>query len=216
MKQFDRKQLAQLLKDGVQELSLQLTEAQCDRLLDFVSLLQKWNGVYNLTAVRELTLMMKQHLLDSLATLPAFEGVHRVLDVGSGGGLPGMVLAIARPDMQVSLIDTVQKKTAFLTQVKSELSLSNVTVHNGRVEQLEDTEKFDAITSRAFSDLADFIRLSEHLLKINGTFIAMKGAIPEVEIAQLPTGWKVKEIVSLKVPGMDAERHLILMNRSAA
>jgi len=215
MKQFDRIQLAKVLRDGVRELSLQLDEAQCDKLLDYVSLLQKWNGVYNLTAVREPMQMMTQHLLDSLAALPAFEGRHNTLDVGAGGGLPGIVLAIARPDMQVSLIDTVQKKTAFLTQVKSELGLSNVTVNSGRVEELQGVEKFDAITSRAFSDLNDFIRLSEHLMKEGGIYIAMKGVIPQAEIAQLPTSWKVKEIVPLKVPGMQAERHLILMNRSA-
>jgi 16S rRNA (guanine527-N7)-methyltransferase len=215
MKQFDRTQLAQILKDGVRQLSLQLNEAQCDKLLDYVSLLQKWNGVYNLTAVRDPMQMMTQHLLDSLAALPAFVGRHNILDVGAGGGLPGIVLAIARPDMQVSLIDTVQKKTAFLTQVKSELGLSNVTVHSGRVEQLKDVEKFDAITSRAFSDLNDFISLSEHLMKDGGIYIAMKGVIPQDEITALPADWKVKEIVPLKVPGMQAERHLILMNRSS-
>jgi len=215
MKQFDRTQLSQVLKDGVRKLSLQLDEAQCNKLLDFVSLLQKWNGVYNLTAVRDPMQMMTQHLLDSLAALTAFEGKHNILDVGAGGGLPGIVLAIARPDMQVSLIDTVQKKTAFLTQVKSELGLGNVTVHSGRVEQLQGVEKFDAITSRAFSDLNDFIRLSEHLMKVDGIFIAMKGVIPKDEIASMPPGWKVKEIVPLKVPGMQAERHLILMSRSS-
>ena len=214
MKQFDRKHLGQVLSEGVHALSLELTESQLNSLLDYVSLLQKWNGVYNLTAVREPTMMIRQHLLDSLAALPAFEGMQSILDVGAGGGLPGIVLAIARPDMHVSLIDTVQKKTAFLTQVKSELGLSNVTVHSGRVEQLQDTNKFDAITSRAFSDLAEFVRLSEHLLKDSGCFIAMKGAIPQVEIAQLPKTWKVTEIKPLSVPGLDAERHLILMNRS--
>lgn len=215
MKQFDRTQLAHVLRDGIRELSLSLDEAQCNKLLDFVSLLQKWNGVYNLTAVREPMQMMTQHLLDSLAALPAFEGKRNILDVGAGGGLPGIVLAIARPDMQVSLIDTVQKKTAFLTQVKSELGLSNVTVHSGRVEKLQGVEKFDAITSRAFSELNDFIRLSEHLMKEGGIYIAMKGVIPKDEIASVPPGWKVKEIVPLKVPGMQAERHLILMCRSS-
>jgi 16S rRNA (guanine527-N7)-methyltransferase len=205
--------LKRLLEDGMRELSLKLEQAQCEKLLDYIALLQKWNGVYNLTAVREPAQMVIQHLLDSLAALPAFEGVNSVLDVGAGGGLPGIVLAITRPDMQVSLIDTVQKKTAFLTQVKSELGLRNVTVHTGRVEELQVLEKFDAITSRAFADLADFVSLSGHLLQQGGQFVAMKGAVPQVEIAQLPTGWKVTGIMPLRVPGMHAERHLILINR---
>ncbi len=216
MKPFDRNRLVQLLADGVRELSLDTPETQCGKLLDFLEMLHKWNGVYNLTAVRDPAHMVTQHLLDSLAVLPAFEGFHRALDVGAGGGLPGIVLAIARPDMQVSLIDTVQKKTAFLTQVKSELGLSNVTVHTGRVEQLQEAEKFDVITSRAFAELRDFIELSKHLLKDNGFFIAMKGAVPQVEIAQLPQGWQVTKIMPLKVPGLHAERHLILINKGTA
>ncbi len=215
MKTPDRGHLKRLLEDGMRELSLKFDQALCEKLLDYIALLQKWNGVYNLTAVREPTQMVIQHLLDSLAALPAFENAHNVLDVGAGGGLPGIVLAIARPDMQVSLIDTVQKKTAFLTQVKSELGLRNVTVHTGRVEELQVLEKFDAITSRAFADLADFVSLSGHLLQQGGQFIAMKGAVPQVEIAQLPAGWKVTGIMPLRVPGMHAERHLIFMNRSA-
>ena len=207
-------QLAQKLVQGVQQLSLKLQEAQQQKLLAYLTLLQKWNGVYNLTAVRDPMQMVTQHLLDSLTVVTAFDGVKSVLDVGSGGGLPGIVLAIAQPDMQVSLIDTVKKKTAFLTQVKAELGLRNVTVHSGRVEQLQSAEKFDAITSRAFAELADFVSLSGHLLSDGGRFIAMKGVLPKGEIEKLPTGWAVTAVRTLEVPGMEAERHLITIERS--
>ena len=207
--------LRNLLQDGIDQLGVTLTAAQSKKLLDYLMLLQKWNGIYNLTAVREPEQMVKQHLLDCLAVLPAFQDVQSVLDVGSGGGLPGIVLAIAFPKMQVSLIDTVQKKTAFLTQVKVELGLENVTVLSGRVEQLDNGRKFDVITSRAFSELKAFIELTSHLLKENGHYIAMKGVFPETEMANLPKGWQVSKVWPLKIPGLQAERHLILMDRSS-
>ncbi len=215
MKSVTEDHLRQLLTNGVRELSLALNADQCEKLLAYLKLLQKWNGVYNLTAVRDPEQMVKQHLLDCLAALPAFQGVHSVLDVGSGGGLPGMVLAIAFPDMRVSLIDTVQKKTAFLTQAKVELGLENVTVLTGRVEQLENAEKFDVITSRAFSELKEFIQLTSHLLKASGHYVAMKGVVPEAEMANLPGEWKVSKVWPLTVPGLQVERHLILMDRSS-
>ena len=213
MKTFERDQLLNQLKSGAKELSLSLDAEQYEKLIDYLALLQKWNSVYNLTAVREASQMVTHHLLDSLAALPAFADVETVLDVGSGGGLPGMALAIARPDMQVSLIDAVQKKTAFLLQAKMELALDNVRVLTGRVEALPEAEQFSAITSRAFSDLPQFVSLTEKLLKAGGKFIAMKGAVPEVEIAQLLPAWKVTEIRQLTVPGLNAQRHLIIMQR---
>jgi 16S rRNA (guanine527-N7)-methyltransferase len=143
--------------------------------------------------------------------VPAFADAKNILDVGAGGGLPGMVLAIARPDMRVSMIDTVHKKTAFLTQVKAELGLANVTVHTMRVEQLQVPQKFDVITSRAFAELSDFVTWSGHLLKQGGRFIAMKGVLPQEEMARLPDGWKVAEVQPLTVPGLNAERHLIFI-----
>lgn len=215
MKSSEQDHLHQLLMNGIRELSLTLNADQCEKLLAYLRLLQKWNGVYNLTAVRDPEQMVRQHLLDCLAALPAFQGVRTVLDVGSGGGLPGIVLAIAFPDMQVSLIDTVQKKTAFLTQAKVELGLENVTVLTGRVEQLENAEKFDVITSRAFSELKEFIQLTRHLLKETGHYVAMKGAVPEAEIANLPEEWKVSKVWPLTIPGLQVERHLILMDRSS-
>ena len=140
-KAFDRPALSDALRKGAAALPVTLSDTQFERLLDYLALLAKWNAVYNLTAVRDPAQMVVQHLLDSLAAVPAFVSATRVLDVGSGGGLPGMVLAIwaqeARPDMRIAMIDTVSKKTAFLTQVKAELGLSNVTVHTGRVEALQ-------------------------------------------------------------------------------
>lgn len=215
MRDIDRASLMPVLADGIRALHLDLGDAQVAQLMDYLALLSKWNAVYNLTAVREPARMVEQHLLDSLAAVPAFDGAENVLDVGSGGGLPGMVLAIARPDMRVAMVDTVHKKTAFLTQAKSELGLSNVTIHTSRVEQLETPRKFDVITSRAFAELADFVSWSNHLLTEGGRFIAMKGVLPTDEIARLPAGWKAAVVQSLAVPHLNAERHLIFIERAA-
>lgn len=212
---FDRSALGAVLHDGAAKLALTLSEAQLDQLLDYLALLLKWNSVYNLTSVRDPRQMVTQHLLDAMAALPAFTGAQRVLDVGSGGGLPGMVLAIWAPLMQVHMIDTVNKKTAFLTQVKAELGLANAQVHTGRVEQLEVENKFDVITSRAFAELADFVNWSGHLLEEGGQMIALKGQAPTEEIARLPAAWQVKNLAPLHVPGMDAQRHLVFIKRSA-
>lgn len=212
---FDRDALTHTLSAGASKLPLALSDAQLAQLIDYLALLAKWNAVYNLTAVRDPAQMITQHLLDSLAAVPAFANAKRVLDVGAGGGLPGIVLAIwakeARPDMQISMIDTVHKKTAFLTQVKAELGLANVTVYTARVEQLQVEHKFDVITSRAFAELADFVNWSGKLLKEGGRFIALKGVMPNEEIARLPTGWKVSAVQPLTVPGLNAERHLVFI-----
>lgn len=217
-KAFDRPALADTLKKGVAGLALALGDVQLERLLDYLALLAKWNAVYNLTAVRDPSQMVVQHLLDSLAAVPAFDSASRVLDVGSGGGLPGMVLAIwareARPDMKVAMIDTVHKKTAFLTQVKAELGLANVTVHTGRVEALEVDQPFDVITSRAFADLSDFVDWSGHLLAAGGRFIAMKGVAASEETGRLPAAWRVVGKTPLMVPGLHAERHLVIIARA--
>ncbi len=191
MKVFDRAAIADVLKQGIAALELNLDEAQVSKLLDYLALLNKWNSVYNLTSVRDPMQMVTLHVLDSLAAVPAFAGAQNVLDVGAGGGLPGMVLAISRPDMKVSMIDTVHKKTAFLNQVKAELELANVTVYTKQVQQLEVKTKFDVITSRAFADLSDFVNWSGHLLQEGGQFIALKGTAPEDERERLPAPWKV-------------------------
>lgn len=212
-----RAALTQKLESGAVVLGLALTPYQLEQLLDYVALLLKWNAVYNLTAVRDPAQMVSQHLLDSLSVVQAFARAGRVLDVGAGGGLPGIVLAIwanvAQPDMKISLVDTVHKKTAFLTQVKAELGLQNVTVYTARVEQLQVDPLFDVITSRAFAELANFVKWSAHLLAPGGHFIAMKGIAPQQEIDHLPPGWVVREMQSLTVPGLDAERHLLRIER---
>lgn len=210
--------LTATLRSGAEALGLNLSQQQQRKLLAYLALMVKWNRTYNLTALRDPAQMMTHHLLDSLAAVSAFAGARNVLDVGAGGGLPGIVLAIwaaeAYPEMRVSMIDTVHKKTAFLTQVKAELQLGNVSVYTARVEQLKVEQNFDVITSRAFAELNDFITWSNHLLSANGRYIAMKGVLPKDEIARLPDGWKVTHTETLRVPGLDAERHLIFIERS--
>ncbi len=213
-----RQDLRQQLDDGAQQLGLDLPDACLEQLLDYLALLQKWNVVYNLTAVRDAQHMLTHHLLDCLAALHAFVGAKRVLDVGSGGGLPGVVIAIwaswSAPGMQVDLIDTVHKKTAFLTQAKAQLRLDNLTVHTGRVEQLVTEHAFDIITSRAFAALSDFVNLSGHLLCAGGKMIAMKGPAFEPELLSLPAAWRHEETEKLSVPAMAGERYLITLTRT--
>lgn len=220
MKGFERDALTTALTDGAAALHLNLSGLQIVRLIDYLALLSKWNAVYNLTAVRDPSQMVIQHLLDSLAAVTAFAGARNVLDVGAGGGLPGMVLAIwaaeAEPEMRISMIDTVHKKTAFLTQAKVELGLAHVNVCTARVEQLQADRKFDVITSRAFADLSDFVAWSSHLLADGGRFIAMKGVVPHDEIKRLPPEWKVTGLLPLTVPGLGAERHLVFVEPNVA
>jgi 16S rRNA (guanine527-N7)-methyltransferase len=195
-------------------MALNVSPAQQEQLMDYLGLMFKWNAVYNLTSLRDPQQMVTHHLLDSLAAVPAFQDAKNVLDVGSGGGLPGIVLAIVRPDMKVSMIDTVHKKTAFLTQVKAELGLANVTVYTMRVEQLQVSDKFDVITSRAFADLSDFVNWSGHLLAEGGRYIALKGTAPMDEQQRLPAAWKITAVQPLQVPRLGAERHLVFIERN--
>ncbi|HKT98170.1 MAG TPA: 16S rRNA (guanine(527)-N(7))-methyltransferase RsmG [Paraburkholderia sp.] len=210
----DRDTLARLLKEGAQTLSLELSERQHGQLLAYVALLAKWNAVYNLTAIRDPRQMLIQHILDSLSILPHLPARANtaVLDVGSGGGLPGIVLAITRPDWQVTLNDIVQKKSAFQSQAKAELGLANLSVVTGRVESLrpgvEVPKKFDLIVSRAFAELSDFVTLARHLVADGGAIWAMKGVRPDGEIERLPAGARAVQTIRLTVPMLDAERHL--------
>jgi 16S rRNA (guanine527-N7)-methyltransferase len=200
----------QQLKAGIAALGLTLPDGAEQTLLAYLALLDKWNRVYNLTAVRDAERMVSHHLLDSLAAVPYFQG-ESVLDVGSGGGLPGIPLAIARPDLQVTLIDSIAKKTAFLLQAKTELGLKNLHVVTGRVEDFRPEAGFDVITSRAFSDLKEFVTLTRHLLKPSGCWLAMKGLYPNEEIVMLTSGVKVSADHALDVPGLEASRHLIVL-----
>ena len=200
---------AALLASGIAEMHLDVSIEAQQKLLAYLSLLQKWNKVYNLTAVRDPLEMVTLHLLDSLSVLP-YVNANNLLDVGSGGGLPGIVLAICKPDIQVTTIDTVQKKAIFMRQVKGELGLSNLTVVHARVESYQPAEKFEAIISRAFSEIALFIKLTQPLLAENGQWLAMKGQLPQQEIKDL--GLKINQIIPLKVAGLDAERHLIVLD----
>lgn len=207
--------LATILDKGAADLSLSLSPEQKQKLLDYVALLGKWNAVYNLTAIRDPEQMMIQHILDSLAIVPMVSARRpsAVLDVGSGGGLPGVVLAITLPNVHVTLNDIVHKKSAFQSQVKAQLSLGNLSIVTGRVEALrpgiEVSEKFDVIVSRAFAELSDFVTLSRHLVEVDGRILAMKGVKPDAEVARLPAGARVLGVERLKVPMLDAERHLI-------
>lgn len=203
------------LSAGIAALGLALPEGAEQKLLAYLALLDKWNRVYNLTAVREAERMVSHHLLDALAAAPYFRSdsrdLIRVLDVGSGGGLPGIPLAIALPDLQVTLIDSVAKKTAFLLQAKAELGLGNLRVVTGRVEDFRPESGFDLVTSRAFSDLGAFVALTRHLLNPGGRWLAMKGLYPNEELALLPPDVKVSADHALHVPGLDASRHLIVL-----
>jgi 16S rRNA (guanine527-N7)-methyltransferase len=206
---------ASQLQQGLAALGLDLSPALQEKLLAYAALLYKWNKTYNLTALREPALAVSHHLLDSLALLPYLKA-GTLLDVGSGGGLPGVPLAMVCPDLRVTLLDSNSKKTAFLLQASIELDLPNIAVHCGRVEQYRPAEQFSAITARAFSELADFVGRSQHLLSAEGTWLAMKGLWPYEEVARLPDDVLVKAVHKLAVPGVKGERHLVVMCRLAA
>jgi len=202
--------LASKLQQGINALRLKLSPQDQQRLLDYLALLRKWNKVYNLTALREPQKMVSHHLLDSLVVVPHIEA-QRILDVGSGAGLPGIPLAIARDDWRVTLLDSSHKKAAFLKQAAIEVKLSNVKVCCERVEAWLPEQKFEMIISRAFSGLAEFVTLSKHLLHEAGRFSAMKGVYPHEEIAQLPSGYRLERVIPLKIPGLKAQRHLVMV-----
>ncbi|MCY0389168.1 16S rRNA (guanine(527)-N(7))-methyltransferase RsmG [Robbsia sp. Bb-Pol-6] len=213
MSRFDETVFAARLTEDAAALDIALAEDQACRLVAYLGLLNKWNGVYNLTAIRDPEQMRVQHLLDSLAILPHLDvrGVRSVIDVGTGGGLPGVVLAIMRPQWRIMLNDIVHKKTAFLTQAKGALRLDNVSIHTGRVEALRDPAGYDAVVSRAFADLSEFVALGRHLVSPTGAIFAMKGQQPDDEIGRLPDDTRVDGVVALRVPRLDAARHLVMV-----
>ncbi|MBX9849363.1 MAG: 16S rRNA (guanine(527)-N(7))-methyltransferase RsmG [Rhodocyclaceae bacterium] len=209
----ERQQLT--LRMRAAAMGVALDPAAADMLLAYQALMIKWNRTYNLTAIRDPEEMLVQHLLDSLVVAPLLpHGPQTLADVGSGGGLPGIPLAIARPELQVTLIETSSKKSAFQQQVKIELGLSNVSIYSGRVEDYEKKQSFDGVISRAFAEIKDFINWSGDLVKPTGRLYAMKGIYPEAEVAALPAGWTVLGSQSLAVAGLDAQRHLLTFARS--
>lgn len=203
-------QVETLLRQGVAGLRLALPAAAMDQLASYLDLLVKWNRVYNLTAIRDEAKLVSHHLLDSLAVVSHLPDGNLV-DVGSGAGLPGIPIAISCPGRIVTLLDSNHKKAAFLKQAVAELGLATVRVVTERVETYRPAELFKTVISRAFSDLADFVRLAGHLCASDGVMIAMKGLHPDDEITQLPPSWTVKKTVRLEIPQLDASRHLVIM-----
>ncbi len=212
----DANPLRQPLAAAAQTLGLSLSDSQLDQLLAYLGLIQKWNKVYNLTAVRDPQAMLSQHLVDSLSLLPALRrhaagAPLRLMDVGSGGGLPGVVVAICEPNIDVTCVDAVAKKATFIKQVAAELGLKNLHGEHSRVEMLK-VEPFDLITSRAFASLLDFTTLTRQHLKSGAIWLAMKGQHPAEELAALQNQAKdldVFHVEQLQVPGLDAQRCLI-------
>ena len=204
--------MAEQLKRGLIALGLTLDRDIQQRLLDYIALIEKWNRVYNLTAIREPEKMVSHHLLDSLAVAPHLHA-KRLLDVGSGAGLPGIPLALAKPDTHVTLLDSNHKKAAFLNQAVIELKLKNADVCSERVESWQKQNRFDVIISRAFSDMGEFVRITRHLLAPGGMFAAMKGLHPYEEIDKLPPGCKVQQVLPLAIPGLEGARYLVLIGQ---
>lgn len=202
--------LATELAQGIAELRLELAADAQQRLLDYLALIRKWNKVYNLTAVREEEKMVSHHLLDCLAVVPHVSAP-RIVDVGSGAGLPGIPLATALPHSQITLLETSHKKATFLRQAVIELKLANVEVICERAEAWHPPAGFDVVISRAFSGLPEFAATAGHLCAKGGMLAAMKGVYPHEELAQLPSGVNLRNVISLSVPGLRAERHLVLM-----
>jgi 16S rRNA (guanine527-N7)-methyltransferase len=206
--------LSAQLAHGLAVMNLELSRTQREKLLAYLTLLYKWNRAYSLTALKEQDKAVSHHLLDSLSVL-RFVPDGRLLDVGSGGGAPGIPLAIARPELPVTLLDSNSKKAAFLRQAAIELELTNVSVHGGRVEQYHPEFGYTAIVSRAFAELSSFATLSGHLLAPDGVWLAMKGVWPHDEIARLADEARVEAVHPLCVAGVDGERHLVVMRHVA-
>ena len=203
--------LAAAIADGLAAMAIDLPAAARERLEQHLELIARWNRVHNLTAVRETEQMVVLHLLDSLSVLPHLGSARTVLDVGTGPGLPGIPIAIARPDTHVTLLDSSHKKCSFLRQARTELGLANIEVVCDRVENWKPQEKFDAVVSRAFSDLGDFVAQAQHLVAPGGRLIAMKGVYPFDEIARVPATHRVAQVLELHVPRLDAKRHLVFV-----
>lgn len=206
-----RAHLQAQLEQGLAALRLELPAAAIVRLLDYLDLLIRWNAAYNLTAVRDPSDMVTRHLLDSLAVLRCIEGA-TLADLGSGAGLPGIPLAIARPDIAVTLVDSNGKKARFLREAARALPLPNARVVDSRVENL--SGEFDCITARAFASLAEMLKWGGHALAANGVWLAMKGQLDPAELESIPAGFRIAETLQLKVPGLDAQRRLVIIRHA--
>ena len=198
------------LASGLTQLGVSVPDSDRQRFIAYVHLLAKWNKAYNLTAVRDPDEMITRHVLDSLTLLPYLHG-KRLLDIGSGAGLPGIPLAIARPDSSFTLIDANAKKTRFIVQTIGELGLKNVEAVQARVENYRPVQKFDTLMSRAFASIADMLANTQHLCAADGRFLAMKGVYPQEELAGIAADYTVQEVVALQVPGLDAARHVVII-----
>ena len=207
----DGDRLRQRLCAGLAALPLELPDAAIATLLAYVGLLARWNATYNLSAVRDPVEMVTRHLLDSLSIVPLVRGAS-LADLGSGAGLPGIPLAIVAPERRVSVVDSNGKKTRFLRAAVRELGLANVTVVERRLEAVPGT--FDCITARAFASLADMLGWGGHLLAPGGVWLALKGRFPQDELAAVPAGFVIDTVLPLRVPGLDAERHAVIIRRS--
>ncbi|WP_105253380.1 16S rRNA (guanine(527)-N(7))-methyltransferase RsmG [Pseudoalteromonas sp. T1lg75] len=200
-------------KQLLAKASISLSEQQIQQLLAYVALLDKWNKAYNLTSVRDPKDMLVKHIMDSLVVAEHLKGQHYI-DVGTGPGLPGMVLAIALPDTEFVLLDSLGKRVTFLKQVKHELGLKNVTPVQSRVEEYQPSVKLDGVLSRAFASIDDMLHWCAHLIDQDGRFIALKGQYPERELAHLPDGFSFEQNIELRVPELEGERHLIILRKN--
>lgn len=203
---------AKLLSSGLTQLGVDATAEQQEQLLAYLGLMQKWNKAYNLTAIRDPQQMLVRHLLDSLAVVPHINS-DELIDVGSGGGLPGIPLAILFPEQSITTLDSNSKKTRFQNQVRIELGLNNLEVIHGRVEAVQDRQ-FGQVISRAFASIVDMVSLSHALLAEKGVFLAMKGRYPDADLAELPPQYVLQQSYELHVPGLDEERHLLVLGRA--
>jgi 16S rRNA (guanine527-N7)-methyltransferase len=194
-----------ILVAGIASLNINVTDQQIDQLLDFIKLIEKWNKAYNLTAIRNREEMVRLHILDSLAILPHIQG-KRIIDIGTGAGLPGIPLAVCLPEISFTLLDSNAKKTRFVQQVVLELKLKNVEIFHSRVENYHPELRYDAVLARAFASLADIVKLTAHLLGKDGVLLAMKGQNLDAELAEISAK---KSVISISVPGTDVERCLV-------
>ncbi|WP_339141060.1 16S rRNA (guanine(527)-N(7))-methyltransferase RsmG [Pseudoalteromonas galatheae] len=204
--------LLEQLNELLADTSIELSEQQKQQLVEYVQLLDKWNKAYNLTSVRDPKEMMVKHIMDSLVVAPHLTGSNYI-DVGTGPGLPGMVLAIARPDINFVLLDSLGKRVRFLMQVKHGLGIENVTPVQSRVEEYQPSVKLDGVLSRAFASLQDMIQWCSHLIDNQGVFLALKGQYPADELEHLPNGVSLSQDISLVVPKLEGERHLIILSK---